>query len=367
MSEAAVFAQNGDIARLRAALDDDPKLPHKPQLITGAARVANLDVLKLLVERGADPNAVWRGYRPLHALIQERPHGETGPSKARVRCLEWLLDHGADPEQLGAWPPARAILIAAFMGAGRVIEVLRSKGAKADAFVSSALGDLGAVRRALEKDPAFASARDGGSLTALHCCAASRMGKEDAAVSRSLLAVAELLLDSGADVQATARSWDHDVSAVYFAVGSGNVPLLELLLSRGGDATDALTPPPPHSDELAEVTLRHGADVKRAKADDRPLLNELIRWGQVRAALWLLSHGADPNLPDPRGWTAVHQAASRGNARMIRAVLGAGGELDRKDEEGRTPKDVARVKELLGIVRKLQQEATKVEKKKSKK
>jgi hypothetical protein len=26
------------------------------------------------------------------------------PTAKRLACLEWLLKHGADPEQLGAWP-----------------------------------------------------------------------------------------------------------------------------------------------------------------------------------------------------------------------------------------------------------------------
>jgi ankyrin repeat protein len=36
----------------------------------------------------------------------------------------------------------------------------------------------------------------------------------------------------------------------------------------------------------------------------------------------------------------VHQAASRGNVRILRAVLDAGGDPKRRDKEGRTPRDV---------------------------
>ena len=74
---------------------------------------------------------------------------------------------------------------------------------------------------------------------------------------------------------------------------------------------------------------------------------KLVRWGQVRAALWLLRRGADPNLPDGRGWTAVHQAASRGNGRMLKALLDAGGDPLRQDRFGMTPNDVARSKRML--------------------
>ena len=72
-------------------------------------------------------------------------------------------------------------------------------------------------------------------------------------------------------------------------------------------------------------------------------LNNLICWGQIPQTMWLLAHNASPNIADTEnGWTAVHQAASRGNARIMRAVLDAGGDLGRRDKQGRTPIDVAR-------------------------
>jgi ankyrin repeat protein len=68
----------------------------------------------------------------------------------------------------------------------------------------------------------------------------------------------------------------------------------------------------------------------------------------------LLAKGASPNVPDERGWTAVHQAVSRGNVRMIEAVMAAGGDGGRPDREGKTPRDLARAHrrpDLLALVR----------------
>jgi ankyrin repeat protein len=119
--------------------------------------------------------------------------------------------------------------------------------------------------------------------------------------------------------------------------------MFELLLARGADATAAL-PSAVWSahDTLGAIALEHGASVDRALHEQKPLLNDLIRWGQVEPALWLLQHGASPNVADERGWTAVHQAASRGNARMLRAVLASRGDKRRADHIGLTPLDVAR-------------------------
>jgi ankyrin repeat protein len=231
---------------------------------------------------------------------------------------------------------------------------LREAGARVDTFVACALGDLGTVRRLLKKSPEDATGRDPGGLTALQCCAATRLFKGDLRARRRLLEIATLLLDSGADPNAKTKSWSHEIDAAYLAVSARNAEMLELLLARGGDATAALPAAAWCDDkEFAEIALRHGGSLNRASEGARPLLNELVRWGQVSAVLWLLQRGADPNLPDEKGWTAVHQAASRGNARMLKALLDAGGDPLRQDRFGMTPGEVARGKRILGLAKQL--------------
>src|SRR5262245_45109893 len=76
----------------------------RPSGLTEAAQRADVGALKVLLGRGGDLNASYRNYRPLHALIQERPH-DSPAGKAetkRLACLEWLLENGADPDALGA-------------------------------------------------------------------------------------------------------------------------------------------------------------------------------------------------------------------------------------------------------------------------
>jgi len=347
MDAATAALKKADIRALAAALAHDPALARKPQVILTAAGLARVDVFKKLAAHGADFNAVWRGYRALHSVIQgESPHGQEIEAVAeRRKCLEWLLAHGADPELTGAWPPARAILVAAFGGVASFVEALRTGGARIDVFVSCALGDVRAVRRALGKDPALGDRRDNGGLTTLQCAAGSRMGRSDAAVQARLVEIAVLLLDAGADPNARTKSWSHAIDAAYLAVSARNPGILEALLARGADATEALSAAAWQEDpSLAELTLGRGARIDEALSNGLPLLNDLVRWGQFRNALWLLGRGADPNRADAKGWTAVHQAASRGNERMWRALLDGGGDPRRKDEEGRTPLDVARAK-----------------------
>ncbi len=345
-----------DLAGMRALLRDDPGAAKKPGVAGVAAGMAWKEALALLVQHGADLNASYRGYRPLHALIQESPHAEGGsPAKSRIECFEWMLDRGADPELMAAWPPARAVIIAAFAGVAEYVTILRGRGVEENVFVSAALGDARAVARHLKKDAADATARDGegaaaghclpgsqpGGLTALQCAAGSKLGAKDAKTAAGLIESAKTLIEAGADVNAITRSWGDDVNATYFAVH--NDAMYELLLDHGADPTAAL-PPAVWRERyhLAEMAMARGGDINAPADDGKPMLNQMVRWGQLKQAFWLLEQGASPNAADERGWTAVHQAASRGNERLMRAVLVAGGDRSRRDRSGHTPLQVAR-------------------------
>jgi len=323
---------------IRAAVEADPAAVKIPRMIGTAAGRALLPAVKLLHKHGADLNAVWRNYRPLHNLMQTDPHSVAGkPGPERLVCLEWLLAHGANPELTGAWPAARALIVAAFVGEPEYVDRLRAAGARVDGFTGAALGDAKLVKKTLAARPEFARERDSGALTALQCAAGSRLPKIDA------LRVATLLLDAGADPNAQTRTWGSTVDAAYFASGAKDAAMFELLLERGADATVAIG----HAVwrkryDLAERALAHGAELDRATANGKPLLNDLIRWGQIPQTLWMLAHGASPDISDANGWTAAHQAASRGNARLLQAVIAAGADLTRRDKSNSTPLDLAR-------------------------
>ncbi len=316
-----------DLAALKSALRKAPVPVHAK--VTGQAAGAGwLAGLCALQAHGADLNAIYRNYRPMHALIQEKPHAGGSSTAERVKCLEWLLEHGADPQLQGAWPLASAIVIAAGTGEGAYVRVLKAHGASVGAdnvFAAAALGEATRVQTMLTRMPSLATAREQGVMTALMCCASSRMGKEWPQTAAALTALAELLIEGGADVMATARSWSHDVDAACFAVSTGQRDVLHLLLDHGASPTAALTTAVWRSDfDTADYLIGRGADVNAARDDSKPLLNNLIRWGQFTPAKWLLTRGARVDLVDERGWTAIDQALSRGNKGMIEAIDAAG-------------------------------------------
>src|SRR5262249_274282 len=146
------------LAGVRAAVNADAKVAKSARAIVAAGQHAFLPVVQLLVRAGADLNAIYRGYRALHSLVQERPHGETKASRDRLECMDWMLANGADPELPAAWPPARAILVAAFMGDPQFVKRLKTR--RPDGFVYAALGDVKGVKKILGTRPSFANERD---------------------------------------------------------------------------------------------------------------------------------------------------------------------------------------------------------------
>jgi ankyrin repeat protein len=310
-----------DATALGRALDElEGHVPSRAMI--DAARMAWKPGLVRLKKYGGDLNASYRNYRPLHALIQEHPHKGGSSTAKRTACLAWMLANGADPDLTGAWPSMRALIVAAFTGEAAYVNVVREAGARTDIFTAAALGNASKVETYLKQQPELATARDTGGMTALHCAAGSRMGRADRRTAKGLTDAVRALLDAGANPNEHVRSWAHAVDVMYFAIGAGQRDTIVLLLDRGADATAALPSAVWRQDyDTAELLLARGADVDRAIHEGRPLLNNLIRWGQFKPAMWLLDKGASATIADERGWTAVDQARSRGNERMLRAVV----------------------------------------------
>lgn len=70
--------KNRDIEAVRRGIAADPGGAKLARVIVGAVQAAFLPAVQLQVDAGADLNALYRGYRPLHALLQESPHEEAG-------------------------------------------------------------------------------------------------------------------------------------------------------------------------------------------------------------------------------------------------------------------------------------------------
>jgi ankyrin repeat protein len=322
--------------------------------LTAACRDGDESAVRAALRAGSDPDRVVRGWAPLHALVQESVHGEGEDDEARrAKCVRALIEAGADLEVRAGFPPATALVLAGLGGKGRLAQVLIDGGAKVDVFAEAALLRLAAVKKRLARDATLATAEASSGLTLLHFACGSRMVRLDAKRARDGLALVRLLIDSGADVDRIATVnvlGETHLRPSYFAIGARRFAEAQLLLERGADANAALVTALWNTKDdfarLGELCLGHGARPDVARHDGRPLLNELVRWGQFKPATWLLQQGASTDVADERGWTALHQAASRGHRNFWETIVASGADLTRPDVEGRTPLSIAKAKGL---------------------
>ena len=113
----------------------------------------------------------------------------------------------------------------------------------------------------------------------------------------------------------------HRVPLPWTAVYYGTPEQLEQSIAKGGDPNridnktkGAYIPRPLHvaaqrdSPEIMKVLLRHGADPNGRDSDGRSAMHEAAVSGSIGCAKLLVKFGANVNLADHRGITALGQA-----------------------------------------------------------
>jgi hypothetical protein len=238
------------------------------------------------------------------------------------------------------------------------------------------LGDVERVRAELERDPSAATRTDPGTgWQPLHAVCASRWHRIDPPRAESLVAVARLLLEAGADLTARAGGRWGDWSALRCAVaGDANPGITQLLLERGavpddhdvylacfgGDDHECLRLVVEHCENLRESTalaapisigdtegvrilLDAGVDARTLLPGD--LFGDSISADPpvpaVAAAVesdcppelleLLLERGADPDAPGPDGVAPYRKAMRRGRTALLEVLANQGANSDATD------------------------------------
>ncbi len=307
-------------------------------LLTGKAS----DFLKVAVA------AAGRGdLEAVRAVLGERPdwiarvgsHGRTmlweASYRGRLDVVAHLLDRGADIEARGCHFTPLLVEISPYCAARHrkrkaVAELLFARGATVDVLTHAYLGDGDGVARCLDADSALAAAdvpqHDPNlQATVLHY-----------AVAAGHLDVVRLLLGRGADPSPHAH-W-----LTRFTIWRKRADILRALIDAGMDPTAAAVPRAGVRDRaVLEVLDAAGVrdDPDRAEGGWPPIVFQSRgdRGGSVERVRALVERGADVNVTNHKGQTALHCAAKAGFVDIVTLLLAHGATVDAVDDKGETP------------------------------
>lgn len=198
------------------------------------------------------------------------------------------------------------------------------------------------VADSLAERPDLKDVRDERGRNWLHlACMAS--GEDEAC-----LRTADVLLELGYgidDAAFTEGRWR--ATPLWHVISRGrNLSLAGHLLGLGADPNYCLFAAVWNEDvEAVRLLLRHGADIEEgADRGDTPLLGA-VAWSKFRPAEELLKAGADPNVRNAEGSTALHLMLKKGSApEHFQLFARHGANANIPDREGRTAGELLRRK-----------------------
>lgn len=340
---------DGDQDTLREAATSDPEAARHWKPIMDAAFAGRADLIGVLLDAGADPNAIAGTpgrHSPLVRIVQ--PHTTIPKHAGHDAAVDMLLARGADPD-LAAGPHGMPPLLYAAMGGFEsFIDSLRAAGARFDIHGAAMLYDLDTLRAGIAR--VGVDSLDARGRTPLQHMAWSGMWKLPHVGSEPALECLEVLLDAGADIDLYERMMEGDevfpATALWRAVSwQEHVALVRALLAAGADPKSSVFSAGfGGKEEILEALHAHGADWNWSLNGRTPLL-DLIHWRKPAAVPWLLEHDADVGATDPDGRTALHLAALRGvKVDYLEALVAHGADPAARDPAGQTALDLARQK-----------------------
>ena len=344
-------ANSGDVAAMRHLLAVDPGRSTKGYFYTPpihfAVREGHLDVVRILLDAGADPE--WNGHYGLSLIEMARERGH--------ETVAILLEQARD-------------------GRGRTAQA--STRDDHEIHRAAETGDVRRVRELLDADFSLLNRGDRAGGTPLHRAVVGRSRK-----------VVELLLDRGANIHAIhgvglsspAGFGPQDVQAIDLAVWGGfgrrrrpslwrilvgawkywfwyryqtnyqrprDVTMARFLIERGATYDLVIAAALGDLDQVRSMLDKDPSRIREQRPNGRRPLLTAIEFGREDIARLLLDRGADPTWPElnaDRGG-ALREAARTGNRPLVELLLKHGADPSAHTDSGGNAVYAAKTKEL---------------------
>jgi len=344
----AINNDRAGVQRITTASEDDHRM------LAWAIRTHRYDVVPLLLEAGLNPNVADRdGETPLHLAVRAQAIDTINcllTAGARLHICNFEAETPLDAAVASADHGRRSEVIQRLLAAGarpatadttldrEELNILFERAADAVAF-----GEFDTLRELLDEEPSLVHARSPRPhrATLLHYCGANGTEDPRQRTPPNAPAIAQLLIDRGADVNATCNFYGGGATTLGLVLTSIHpvragvrLTLVETLAKAG--ASEGL---------FAAATLGQLDQLRKffaasspapSKAEVQSAFVWACQFGRTGVVDFLLDKGADITDQDGNGMTGLHMAAGGGHLDTVKLLIRRGAPLELKNVWGGT-------------------------------
>ena len=281
-----------------------------------------LEIVKLLLEHGADPNALAGGDNPLMELIW--------CDKFDIEIAKLLIDYGTDLNYEGSFGKT-ALTRAADKGRLELVKLIKEKIGKSEDSSVDLQSALQEAFRADKKDVVMYLLEQGADFREKNLFHDNILSY---AAGHGYIDIIEWLIEHGLDLRKEIKDTNY---ALREAAYKGELRAVKYLINNGADVNGGVSGGEENPLmkaarynylKMAEFLVEKGADLESTNYDGNTPLQFAAYEGKITMVKFLLEKGADINAKNKTNWNALMQAALEGFEEVTIFLLENGSEMD---------------------------------------